>query len=205
MKVSEPWARCGVAEIIGTEDANLMERGTYDRFRVEEALKLLEAKSDGKLPVARGAQLGVNNYMLDIRNVLVQCLRQISDDDSRNIEQAKLLGQAAEVTKLQNEACLRAAEEFFFASMPLCMLGEIELAKYGKLEREVERIRDILAELDNRAADCDNPYAGFVAHNAGNRTPSVPSAPWTCPNGHSGLTSKFCPECGAKRPTPETD
>ena len=164
MKVSEPWARCGVAEIIGTEDANLMDRGTYDRFRVDEALKLLEGKSDGKLPVARGAQLGVNNYMLDIRNVLVQCLRQISDDDSRNIEQAKLLGQTAEVTKLQNEACLRAAEEFFIASMPLCMLGEIELDKYDRLTKEIERVRKIKAELGDFTTDCEDLLKLFITN-----------------------------------------
>ena len=41
-----------------------------------------------------------------------------------------------------------------------------------------------------------DPDLSAVPASAGNAEEET----WTCENGHTGLTSAFCPECGAKKP-----
>jgi hypothetical protein len=43
-----------------------------------------------------------------------------------------------------------------------------------------------------------------TAGQIGKQVGTTISDTWDCPCGQKGITSKFCPECGAKRPEPET-
>ena len=42
-----------------------------------------------------------------------------------------------------------------------------------------------------------------VAREAGAMPGAIPADTWNCSCGKTGITSRFCPECGAKRPEPD--
>ncbi len=50
---------------------------------------------------------------------------------------------------------------------------------------------------------CENGHTGNTGKfctECGVARPVEEDRPWTCPNGHEGNTGKFCPECGAPKP-----
>ena len=50
--------------------------------------------------------------------------------------------------------------------------------------------------------DALNPIADSTSAAMSPNTPAASADAWDCSCGEKGITRKFCPECGAKRPAP---
>ena len=158
---SRPWAQCGIQDILGYHDANLMSRGNLDSELVRKALETLKDLRNGGLPAADGILDTTGVPMKKISDILLQCWKQADEADKKAA--AKVAGiDADQFKQLKDAACRRIAEEYFISSMPLCMWGELELEKYQKLDTEIQRLTELSAKLGTFSSDCRSMAMLFI-------------------------------------------
>lgn len=136
-----PWEQCGIAELVGTNDSELMYCGQYDPRKILSVLtRLKEIQDTGLPPVVPG------HGQPEISDILLRCWSH-ADHAARYEARKYEHTDAARFAELKEQACLQTAEEFFISSMYLCTQGEAELEKYRKLNDEIGRLTDLLAKL----------------------------------------------------------
>ena len=108
----------------------------------------------------------------------------------------------AEVTFPSSSGC-----KAFVAENTQGQLGVVDL--YGVTQVPFGDYRSVSVSLDGTLALVNTGSREYTVYHLEVKEPPVtekaPDQPaddgtWTCENGHSGNTGKFCPECGAARP-----
>lgn len=70
----------------------------------------------------------------------------------------------------------------------------------GAMGGVINMTRDAMSPIMNSAASVGTGFGNVIAGQT-----SQPSDTWNCSCGAKGITSKFCPECGGKKPEPVND
>ena len=77
----------------------------------------------------------------------------------------------------------------------------------GAMGGVINMTKDAMAPIMGESQKVGEGFGNVVSGNTGDAAPAAPAAPaegaWNCANcGKTGITSRFCPDCGTPRVTP---
>jgi len=127
--------------------------GEWDRQKITAAVNKLEAYQKNGLPAEPSKALNLDGSTQPVEiKILESCLHLANAELSAPAYKNMLDGPEKEAKR--REIALRQAVEYYLGSMPTCEKGKKELEKYATLETEIQRLKGIIARMDQLPKEC---------------------------------------------------